>query len=620
MRPRQGIQLVVSGFCDSFNLIQNIFFFFILGQLTSPGFYNVDPTLPSKGTHFTGREAVVQEIVQKLTQDPNPSCIIIIVGIPAIGKTEVAIHVSHLLQEKHKKPVKFIEQKQKLSEVCSEILRKITPLAPRLLESHNMVSIAKRRLKELDEKKVIVLDNVEGIQQQGKQFDNFLEYVGRHAPRVQLIITTREDVGFHSPGLHKVCLDGLDPESSAKLLQDLAPNCEKQYIKELGKLSGGIWLVLANFAALLEVGFSPEVLVAWLKENPIQLLKTHASVVYDMLRQFLLSMSEIFKASLVSLSVFPSVFSVEDMEVVFGDKLESQAVENIMIRRSLLHRIDNEKLVLHPLVREFLKAERELLNMDDVGKEAQDKFNQHYLELFKTLSEQFIRKKWSQNAISTFRREKGNILEMFKNFLQRGGDNKETESCIDFANSSIVLDFLASILHPPCECVKLYERCYHIAEASNDNRRLADSLSSLGFLGLYQEGHQGFSYDTLEKLHLAYAMRTNLYGEACARTISNLGLCYTLQGEVERGFRLIQRAIDLRKELGVRLYVAAGYCDLGNAHRASGDHKQAINIWKTETLPVYKDELGDHPWTASILRFIGSSYWCLVKSESPILE
>ena len=53
-----------------------------------------------------------------------------------------------------------------------------------------------------------------------------------------------------------------------------------------------------------------------------------------------------------------------------------------------------------------------------------------------------------------------------------------------------------------------------------------------------------------------------------------------------------------------------------DAHRASKNHKQAINIWKTETLPVYKDELGDHPWTASILRYIASSYRCLAKSES----
>ena len=53
-----------------------------------------------------------------------------------------------------------------------------------------------------------------------------------------------------------------------------------------------------------------------------------------------------------------------------------------------------------------------------------------------------------------------------------------------------------------------------------------------------------------------------------------------------------------------------------DAHRESGDHEQAIRIWQTETLPVYKDVLGDHPWTASILRFIATSYRCLAKAES----
>ena len=31
---------------------------------------------------------------------------------------------------------------------------------------------------------------------------------------------------------------------------------------------------------------------------------------------------------------------------------------------------------------------------------------------------------------------------------------------------------------------------------------------------------------------------------------------------------------------------------------------------------MYKDELGDHPWTASILRYIAISYRCLAISES----
>ena len=485
---------------------------------------------------------MVQEIVQKLTQDPDPSRIIVIVGIPGMGKTQVAIHVSHLLKEEHKKAVIFIEEKQKLTEICSEILREINPLAPRLSESHDMVTIAKKRLKELKEKKVIVLDSVQGIQQQqqqqrvGKEFDDFLRYVETYAPHVQLIITTREDVGFRSFNICKMRLDRLDSESSAKLLQDLVPNCEERHIKELGNLCGGIPLVLVNCAGLLEEDFSPEEMVARLKENPIPLLKTNAEDVYNALRQFLVNISENIKANLVRLSVFPSAFSVKDMKALFGDVLDPEAVKNNMIRRSLLRRIDNEKLVLHPLVRDFLKAERKLLNMEVVGEKAQHKFNQHYLELLETSSKQFISKKWSQNAIFTFRTEKANILEMFNNFLLEGGDKKE--SCIDFANSTKVLDFLAKVLSPPSECVELYERCYHIAETSSDPRRLADSLTAVGFLRLCKEAHRGVSHDTVEMFQRAYEIWQNLPNELqlCethAHTISKLGLCYALQVKLQ---------------------------------------------------------------------------------------
>ena len=499
---------------------------------------------------------MVQEIVQELTKDPNPSRVIIIVGIPGMGKTQVAIHVSHLLKEEHKKAVIFIEEKQKLTEICSEILREINLLHPRLSESHDVVTIAKRRLKELKEKKVIVLDSVQRIQQQGKEFDDFLSYVETYAPHVQLIITTREDVGFRSPNICKVRLDHLDADSSVKLLQDLlqakllqTPNCEERHIKELGNLCGGIPLVLVSCAGLLGEGCIPEDLVALLKENPIPLFETNAEDVYNALRQFLVNISENIKANLVRLSVFPSAFSVKDMKTLFGDVLQPEVVKNTMIRRSLLRKIDNEKLVLHRLVREFLKSERKLLNMDDVGNDAEHKFNQHYLELLETSSKQFINKKWSQNAIFTFRTEKANILEMFKNFLQEGGDKKKVESCIDVANSTKVLDFLAKVLSPPSECIELYERFYHIAEASSDTRRLADSLTALGFLRLCKEAHQEVSDDTLKKFQRAYEIGQKLPKEQqrCethAHTISKLGLCYALQ-------------VKLRIELSVLNFVAS---------------------------------------------------------------
>ena len=481
---------------------------------------------------------MVQEIVQKLTQDPDPSRIIIIVGIPGMGKTEVAIHVSHLLQEKHEKSVIFIEQKQTLSEVCSEILLEIrNSLVPGLLPNPDIVSIAKRRLKELHEKKIIVLDNVEGIQQQEKQFDDFLEYVGRHAPRVQLIITSRMDVDCHSLSVHKVLLDRLDPDSSVKFLQDSVPDQNELHIKELGELCG-IPLVLIQFVCVMKHGLRAETLVRRLRKSPIQLLKINAEKAYNDLCTFLHHLPETITADLVRLSVFPFAFSVEDMKILFGDLLEPEDVKAKMVGYSLLRRINHTKVVLHPLVREFLKAERKRLNKDDIGKEAQKKFNQHYVTLLKSLSKQFITKQ-SKEAISIFRAEKANILEMFKNFLQGEVDQEDTEFCIDVANSTAVLDFLAKVLSPPSECLKLYEDCYHIAEASNDMRRRADCQTSLGFLGLYKEAHRGVSQDTLEKFQRAYEIRKNLpkeqrHCETHAHTLSKFGLCYALQVKKKR--------------------------------------------------------------------------------------
>ena len=53
-----------------------------------------------------------------------------------------------------------------------------------------------------------------------------------------------------------------------------------------------------------------------------------------------------------------------------------------------------------------------------------------------------------------------------------------------------------------------------------------------------------------------------------------------------------------------------------DSYRLSGDHQEAIDIWKENTLPVYKEQLGDHPWTASILSYIADSYKALAAGSS----
>ena len=52
------------------------------------------------------------------------------------------------------------------------------------------------------------------------------------------------------------------------------------------------------------------------------------------------------------------------------------------------------------------------------------------------------------------------------------------------------------------------------------------------------------------------------------------------------------------------------------SYQLCDDHQKAIDIWKENTLPVYKEQLGDHPWTASILPYIAGSYKALAAGSS----
>ncbi|KAJ7326148.1 hypothetical protein OS493_028000, partial [Desmophyllum pertusum] len=46
------------------------------------------------------------------------------------------------------------------------------------------------------------------------------------------------------------------------------------------------------------------------------------------------------------------------------------------------------------------------------------------------------------------------------------------------------------------------------------------------------------------------------------------------------------------------------------------DFLKAIELWTTKTLPVYREELGEHPWTAAIFYYIADSYKALANGNS----
>ena len=516
-----------------FKLILPFFFFFFFCRILGIPSGDQPRNLPCLTAHFVGRDVDVNEILKKL----QTFRMVVLLSIPGMGKTEVGIRVSHLLKQRGDKFVTYIRVEKhhlKLVDICSEIVDRLS--GPPWTPNADFISLAKRKLSERTIPSVIVLDNTENIQ--GEEFDDFAEWLVKSAPNVQLIITTRKDVGFVSADVYKSPLEPLDPNSSAELLRKLVDDCSEEHSRELAKLCGGIPLLLVTCSDLLNNYFSPDLLIERLGNNLLQLFRISAKDVYKTLEVFLNSFSREVKENLVLFSVLPSEFSAQDIQFLFEDPLLYETAKTTMFKCALLQREADGKVRMHPLVQAYFRTEKESLGMGDLWRATQGKFNRHYLGQLRDSSRKFITKNSALVAIHKFQQQKANIMEALKNCLEDSSDLNDKHFVLDVVNSTEVLDFVAKVLTSPKECTALYQKCRNIAEACGDKKRYAESLNSLGFRRLCDVSHSKDSPEenqvTLAMFQEAYDMRRTLPEEeqksqTHAHTASKLGVCLVLQ-------------------------------------------------------------------------------------------
>ena len=472
--------------------------------------------------------------MEKLSTDAR---MIVIIALPGMGKTQVAIRVCHLLARR-KQRVIFVKKQKTISDICSEILYTLCG-DDWMTGNDDTVQQATHKLSELQKDTVIVMDNTEDVQEQ-EDFDGFAQTLLTSAPKVKLMITTRRNVKTVSADIHRVHLKPMDTNSSAKLLKDVFVVC-KEYLEEVCKLCGGMPLILINCMYLLKNDFNPKVLVEQLRNDPIDILKNNSEDVYNLLGKFLREFPRDIKRNLVRVSVFPLTFSADDMLILFETRAEVETVKTKMVKGSLLQTTEDGKYRVHPLVQACCRKEGGSLDVGDEGDKAKHKFNQHYLKQIQILGKQFASKDKASEAISTFRKEKANITEAFKNCFEDTTVKEERLFAIDVANNTEVLDFLAKVFSPPKECTQLYEKCCEISRDCDDKGRLADSLNSVGFrhLSSCDAAHLRHDHTIFDIFQEAYDVRMTLPEDKqeCqthAHTISKLGFCYFLKVTIFR--------------------------------------------------------------------------------------
>ncbi|KAL9986245.1 hypothetical protein ACROYT_G000356 [Oculina patagonica] len=165
-------------------------------------------------------------------------------------------------------------------------------------------------------------------------------------------------------------------------------------------------------------------------------------------------------------------------------------------------------------------------------------------------------------------------------------------------------------------------------EEMGDQRRLSECLTSLGIKQVFNCSCSPYLCDEAAeraRKYLVEADRIQSSPDVCinsgnsrAQCLAKHGRCLAKEGKFLEGKEKIQEAINIRQTRGKEdiVMLAATYNDMAVALSLEGEHRKAIVVRERQTLPIYRERLGDHPFTATILNNLSNNYYVLGDYDS----
>ncbi|XP_067016496.1 uncharacterized protein [Acropora muricata] len=259
-----------------------------------------------------------------------------------------------------------------------------------------------------------------------------------------------------------------------------------------------------------------------------------------------------------------------------------------------------------------------------------------YLIIFlKTTFKVFLGKNSVKSAVEEFSAEKENVIQLVEWIDNGEMDEERVKKCIDVFN--VAGEMLAKMM-AKYNYKNVYESLAKKCREMGDPRRLAECLTSLGIKEIFNcICATGLCSKAIERARLcldeAHWIQTHLHvkkGSSRALCLAKLGRCLVRSGDKERGEAMIEEAIRIRKatiktrddhekEGGENVsYVMLGatYNDKAVALSFENHHREAVNIRKNQVMKIYRDRLGDHPFTATILNNMSNNHRDLGEFEA----
>ncbi|XP_067056361.1 uncharacterized protein [Acropora muricata] len=473
----------------------------------------------------------------------------------------------------------------------------------------------------------------------------FIGEIARRPTNIKFLVTSSEVVAFPRLAMKMIQLNPFDKDESSKLLEKVrcTDKISVELSEELCKSCSGIPLVLHTLISLQKdlkcfAKSPPEERTKFLwkmkavpREEKIEVCLNHCF-------QRLTPQAQL---TLLRLCLYKGLFTPDKAAEIFcsleSSEYNLRAIVLELGRCNLLHLQKfpkKNKYTFLTVIREHFKLKAKLEYPEEIQR-ARGLLIDYLISFLKETFKVFLGKNTVKEAIEEFSGEKENVMQLVEWMNKGEMVEDQVKKSIDVFN--IAGEMLAKIM-----AKFSYENVYKsLAKKCNemgDQRRLAESLTSLGIKEIFNcICPTGLCDKAIERvrrfLDEADEIQTHLQvnkGNSRAQCLAKLGRCLVKSGYKKRGKAMIEEAIRIRKaaietrddheqEGGENVcYVMLGatYNDLAVALSFENRHQEAVDIRKDKVMPIYRERLDYHPFTATILNHLSNDHRDLKQFET----
>jgi tetratricopeptide (TPR) repeat protein len=514
--------------------------------------------------YFVGREEEIKTILQSLQPD-NRTFIVGIEGIGGVGKSALAIEVSHrCVEEELFESVIWISAKESVltlhgvepiipeAKSLTDILITIgTVLGNPTIGNLSLQEQIRRAYSLLARRTtLLVLDNFESLSR--KEQHDILEFLRRSPITLKVIVTSRERVAEGQI----IRLQGLNEEESAALLkwdaQQKNIHLTEAQNKQLIDLTGGLPLALLWVQGQIAVlGYSvTQVLDKLSLDSNIPILQYCFNHSWNLLKDG----NE--KKLLLILALHPEAVSREALREISGieDEEEFERALSDLLQLTLTeHEPDRDYFSILPLTRRFIRTQ--FANNRRFVQQAEWRTAQYYSRLVAQMS----------------------------NFKEWRGYEK------------LLLD-RNNILSAAQWCYKAIQKKTNSSELTKRTRDIAATLVQIGLQFGSVLWQRAYWYDRLTLAHAALKAANLLADWKSVSTFSrNISWIYFYQGDYLRALRWAEEALSATTLTEDKLLIAAAKRSLGTVELRLGnfDRSRALLMEVLQTSEEFpKDDYG----------------------------